>query len=159
MDKNAIIVVYKGEEPSLDCIRTVGEAVMRRTSCKPETVEVHTLNEKEIANALIAKALGTERHAIDEEYTPEEAAVIYIRTLFPGKALEDTLQFSAKLSARYALAVLQNNDEKLVNAVRAIGRGSFDKIRITIRHEYGFGSAEYSIVKNIYDSCAGHFAG
>lgn len=155
MDKNAIIVVYKGEEPSLDCIRTVGEAVMRCTSCKPETVEVYTLNEKEIANALIAKALGTERREIDEEYTPEEAAVIYIRTLFPDKPLP----FSAKISARYALAILQNNEDKLVKSVRAIAQGSWDNIRIAVRNKYDFGSAEYSIVKNIYDSCAGHFAG
>lgn len=155
MDKNAIVVVYKGDSPSMDCIRTVGKAVMRHTNSVPESVEVYTLNEKEITAALVAKAIGTERREIDEEYTTEEAAVIYIRTLFPDKPLT----FSAKISARYALAILQNNEEKLVTAVRAIAQGSWDNIRIAVRNKYDFGSAEYSIVKSIYDSCAGHFAG
>lgn len=157
MDKNAIVVVYKGDSPSMDCIRTVGEAVMRHTHSAPETVEVYTLDEKEIAGAIVAKAINTTRHK-SVEYTPEEAAVIYLRFLVPASV--GISELISTVSSRYIMAIMHRaGDEKLVNAVRAIGQGRCENISLKVREEYKFGTNEFNAIKTIYDACAGHIAG
>lgn len=157
MDKNAIVVVYKRDYPSTDCIRTVGEAVMRHTHSAPETVEVYALDEKEIANALVAKVIGTEHRVFNPEYTTEEAAVIYLRTVEPSHSNQE---FMSTISSKYVLAIMQGDlKNKIVTSVQALAKGSWSNISSKVCQAYGYTPSKHKVINEIYSVCAGHTVG
>lgn len=106
MEKQAIIIVYSGIEPDKETLRAAVEAVANGVHMDTQTMNVTVLNDKEIAQALVAKTLksnvyvenlynATQRVVLEmksDGYTPEKEAVVltnkYISCVVSGVETE-----------------------------------------------------------------------
>ena len=156
MEKQAIIIVYSGIEPDRDTVRAAVEAVAKGVHMDTQTMEVTVLNDKEIAQAIVAKTLksnvyvenpynATQRVVLEmksDGYTPEKEAVV--------------------LTNKYISCVVSGVETELSRAMNTL-YDSPSKLEIIkqIKDQTGWGLAE---VKDLVDlifstiqSCRGRF--
>jgi ribosomal protein L7/L12 len=156
MEKQAIIIVYSGIEPDRDTVRAAVEAVAKGVHMDTQTMEVTVLNDKEIAQAIVAKTLksnvyvenpynATQRVVLEmksDGYTPEKEAVV--------------------LTNKYISCVVSGIETELSRAMNTL-YDSPSKLEIIkqIKDQTGWGLAE---VKDLVDlifstiqSCRGRF--
>ena len=156
MEKQAIIIVYSGIEPDRDTVRAAVEAVAKGVHMDTQTMEVTVLNDKEIAQAIVAKTLksnvyvenpynATQRVVLEmksDGYTPEKEAVV--------------------LTNKYISCVVSGVETELSRAMNTL-YDSPSKLEIIkqIKDQTGWGLAE---VKDLVDlifstiqSCRGCF--
>lgn len=156
MSKRAIIIVYDGDFADLQAQTKIAEAATLSIGNIDTTrVQIYTLDENEINQALVAKVVPTEVIA-KPEISPEEAAVAFIGTNYAATIANSEMAAVAAISSQYVLALMQHNDEKLIIAVRSIGRGSFQNVSRTILQKYHFKKSLFEAIQGVYNTCAGH---
>lgn len=73
MEKQAIIIVYSGIEPDKETVRAAVEAVANGVHMDTQTMNVSVLNDKEIAQALVASTLKSYEAVCVENNTLDDA--------------------------------------------------------------------------------------
>lgn len=158
MEKQAIIIVYSGIEPDKETLRAAVEAVANGVHMDTQTMNVSVLNDKEIAQALVASTLtrtvcvennplsnAIQRVVLEmksDGYTPEKEAVV--------------------LTNKYISRVVSGVETELSRAMNTLYDSS-SKLEIIkqIKDQTGWGLAE---IKDLLDvlfstiqSCRGRF--
>ena len=158
MEKHAIIIVYNGIEPDRETVRDAAEAVAKGVHMDAQTMEVTVLNDKEIAQAIVAKTLNgtiyvgnnalynaTQRVVLEmksDGYTPEKEAVV--------------------LTNKYISCVVSGTETELSRAMNMLYDSS-NKLEIIkqIKDQTGWGLAEIKdlidLVFSTIQSCRGRF--
>lgn len=156
MEKHAIIIVYSGIEPDRDTVRDAVEAVAKSVHMDTQTMEVTVLNDKEIAQAIVAKTLksnvyvenlynATQRVVLEmksDGYTPEKEAVV--------------------LTNKYISCVVSGIETELSRAMNTLYDSS-SKLEIIkqIKDQTGWGLAEIKdlvdLIFSTIQSCRGRF--
>lgn len=78
MEKQAIIIVYSGIEPDKETLRAAVEAVANGVHMDTQMMNVTVLNDKEIAQALVAKTLKSYEAVCVENGTTLWDAIQYV---------------------------------------------------------------------------------
>lgn len=158
MEKQAIIIVYSGIEPDKETLRAAVEAVANGVHMDTQTMNVTVLNDKEIAQALVAKTLksnvyvenlynATQRVVLEmksDGYTPEKEAVV--------------------LTNKYISCVVSGIETELSHAMNTLyDSSSSNKLEIIkqIKDQTGWGLAEIKdlvdLIFSTIQSCRGRF--
>lgn len=117
MEKHAIIIVYSGIEPDRETVRDAAEAVAKGVHMDAQTMEVTVLNDKEIAQAIVAKTLNgnvyvgknalynaTQRVVLEmksDGYTPEKEAVVLTNKYISCVVSETETELSRAMNMLY----------------------------------------------------------
>jgi len=158
MNRVAIVIIYDGEQPSDNVKANISEMLYARTAARIEgNVNIYTMNEAEIAAAIVGKIKTSSSTYTAEQTSAVDQAVIYLGTVFARDIISGGMQFTKALATQCIAACLERDNEKLITSVRLVAKSSFSSISESVCKKYNFSISEYRTVCKVYDSiCAGH---
>lgn len=157
----AIIIVYKGSEPSQEAVRKAIEGLISRVAVQDQTIQPIVFSEADIASSLLQLAIA--RNDVKVEVTGEPQFDATMAATIIGKQFGEhlrsmyTYQFNTNLMYSYVMACSKGNNNELVRAVEILANASIDDIDPAVVKEYAINSHHLDIISQIYNTtCAGH---
>ena len=161
MNKQCVIILYDGATPSQEAVRQATEALLNNIdSFDGETVDTYTLNQDEIAQALLIGIRAKEAyHSVP---MPEIDAIDYIMESITHP-IDDVDKIMYDITGKYVMAALQGTDPDFINAIKTVVDGETGVIvhHLVRNHKMRSSDALHFVkeVSKMYNNiCLGHIA-
>lgn len=154
-EQRAIVIMYIGEEPSVETITNIAQQVAVNCNAQ-QNVDIEVYSPKDIANMLVSKAKKVAEEKIkDEDRSPEDQAIIYLGTVLKGVLEAPFKEYDLMLGlVMYIQKVKEIGSEeenrKLMNAFFILSRENL-VVSESLMKKYHFTPRKISTIRKVYN--------